>query len=251
MKKNNNIFKKLCRLAGETCVRYRLISEGDRIMVALSGGKDSFVLMHLLEHLQQHAPVDFSLTAATFDPGFENFGVEKIAAYCAEHHWEHQIVKLDIPAIIREKNMHDAPCMLCSRLRRGKLYGLAAASNCGKLALGQHLDDVIASFFMSVCRGQGITSMAPLVKPQDPAHPTVIRPMALIPENLIREYAATLPLPQKSGVCLYENHVKNGDRAAFSSLTEELSQRIPNLRENIAHSLSRVELAHLLIPPSE
>ena len=119
------------KLAGECIGRFGLINENDRILAGLSGGKDSFVLMHLLEHLQQHAPVDFSLTAATFDPGFEGFGVEQIAAYCAEHHWEHQVVKMDIPAIIREKNMYDAPCMLCSRLRRGKLYGLAAASGCG------------------------------------------------------------------------------------------------------------------------
>ena len=251
MKNNNNIFKKLCRLAGETCVRYRLISNGDRIMVALSGGKDSFVLMHLLKHLQAHAPVKFTVTAATFDPGFEDFGVDKIAAYCRECDVEHHTVKLNIPEIIREENMEKSPCVLCSRLRRGKLYGLAAASGCGKLALGQHLDDVISSFFMSVCRGQGVTSMAPKVKPQDPSHPIVIRPMALIPEELIREYAATLPLPPKSGRCFYEDHVKNGDRAAFSALTEELSRRIPNLRENIAHSLSRVELAHLLIPPAE
>ena len=243
------IFKKICRLAGETCVRYRLISAGDRILVGLSGGKDSFVLMHLLEHLQQHAPVKFSLAAATFDPGFENFGTEKIAEYCAAHRWEHHPVRLNIPEIIREKGFDSSPCVLCSRLRRGKLYGLANELKCNKLALGQHLDDIIASFLMSLCRGQGLTSMAPLVQPQNPAHPAVIRPLALVPEELIRQYAATLELPDKSGTCQYESTVKDGDRARFAALTETLSAEIPGLRENIAHSLARVELDHLLIPP--
>ena len=185
-------FKKICRSAGETCVRYRLIADGDRIMVGLSGGKDSFILMHVLSHLQKHAPVKFTLTAATFDPGFDDFNGQEIAGYCREHNWEHHFVRLNIPQILREKNMEKSPCVLCSRLRRGKLYGLARQLSCNKLALGQHLDDVINSFFMSLCRGQGITSMAPAVQPQNPEHPTVIRPLALVPEELIKSCAEQL-----------------------------------------------------------
>ncbi|MBR7121057.1 MAG: hypothetical protein IKC94_02315 [Lentisphaeria bacterium] len=245
----NKSFKKLCRIAGETCVSYRLISDGDRIMTGLSGGKDSFILLHLLKHLQLHAPVKFTILAATFDPGFENFNAAKIAGYCRDTGVEHHIVKLNIPEIIREKNMEYSPCVLCSRLRRGKLYGLAKALQCNKLALGQHLDDVINSFFMSLCRGQGITSMAPKVKPQNPDHPTVIRPLALVPEALIKECAATLPLPEKTGICRYESTVKSGDRAAFAGLLSDLAQKIPDVRENIAHSLGKVEIDHLLIKP--
>ena len=245
----NEYFKKICRLAGECCVRYRLISDGDRIMVGLSGGKDSFVLMHLLTNLQKCAPVKFELTAATFDPGFENFGVDRIADYCRKMNWEHHTVKLNIPAIIAEKQMEKNPCVLCSRLRRGKLYGLAGELQCNKLALGQHLDDVINSFFMSLCRGQGITSMAPLVKPSDPAHPAIIRPLALVPEELIKNCAAAGEFPECTGRCRYESTVKLGDRAAFAQLVDRLAADIPHLRENIAHSLTRVELEHLLIPP--
>ena len=244
-------FKKLCRIAGETCVRYRLINDGDRIMVGLSGGKDSFMLIHLLDHLRRHAPVKFSLVCATFDPGFENFDLEKIAAYCQNNSWEHHSVKMDIPALLREKSFENSPCVLCSRLRRGKLYGLANELQCSKLALGQHLDDVINSFLMSLCRGQGITSMAPKVVPQDPAHPTVIRPLALVPEELIRQCAKEFTFPVKTGRCRYENTVKNGDRAAFAQLVDELAEKIPHLRENIAHSLTRVEIDHLLVVPPE
>lgn len=242
-------FKKLCRLAGECCVRYRLIGDGDRILVGLSGGKDSFMLMHLLEHLSRRAPVKFSFEAATFDPGFENFHTEKIAEYCRDHNWKHHLVKLNIPEIIQEKSLENSPCVLCSRLRRGKLYGLARELKCNKLALGQHLDDVINSFLMSLCRGQGLTSMAPLVQPKNPEHPTIIRPLALVPEELIKECASDFGFPEKTGTCRYETVLKSGDRAAFAALVETLAEKIPDLRENIAHSLTRVELNHLLIPP--
>ncbi len=243
-------FKKLCRIAGETCVRYRLINDGDRIMVGLSGGKDSFMLIHLLDHLRRHAPVKFSLVCATFDPGFENFDLEKIAAYCQNNSWEHHSVKMDIPELLREKSFENSPCVLCSRLRRGKLYGLANFLQCNKLALGQHLDDVINSFLMSLCRGQGLTSMAPLVKPHKAEYPAVIRPLALVSEELICQAAAEFDFPRKTGVCRYEETVKNGDRAQFKKLVSQLAEKIPDLRENIAHSLTRVEIDHLLIPPS-
>ena len=244
-------FKKLCRIAGETIVKYRLIADGDRILAGASGGKDSFVLLHLLDHLQKTAPVHFDFIAATFDPRFPGFGVETTVQYCREHNWKHEIISLDIPAVIAEKKMEKNPCMLCSRLRRGHLYKLAGELNCGKLALGQHLDDIISSFLMSLCRGQGLTSMAPLVQPDNPAHPAVIRPLALVPENLIRECASQMEFPEKTGNCRYESLVKNGDRAKFAALVETLSQDIPHLRENIAHSLTRVEADHLLIPPFE
>lgn len=243
--------KKLYRIAGETVVRYRLIAEGDRIMVGASGGKDSFVLLHLMEHLRNVAPVRFEFVAATFDPGFPEFGVEEIADFCRKHGWEHRTVRADIPAVIRDKNLEDHPCVLCSRLRRGLLYKLAGEETCNKLALGQHLDDVIASFFMSLCRGQGLTSMAPNVAPDDPAHPVVIRPLALAPEELIAAAAAELGTPKGLGKCRYEETVKSGDRARFRRLTDELAAEIPDVRSNIARSLAKVEIDHLLIPPEQ
>ncbi len=239
--------KKWCHCAGEALARYRLIGEGDRILVAVSGGKDSMVLLHLLQHWRASAPVRFEVAAATFDPGFFDFGAERIGAYCRERKWEHHILRLPIPEIIEEKKFGASPCVLCSRLRRGKLYGLAAELGCNKLALGQHLDDVIASFWMSVCRGQGLRTMAPLVRPGDPAAPTVIRPLALTPESLIRDVAAELELPA-AGKCPYENQLESGDRAYFRGLTEHLAERIPGLRGNLIRSLGHIEVEHLLDP---
>ena len=239
------LFEKICRLAGEAAVRYNMTGEGDRVLVGVSGGKDSFVLLHVLDRLKKAAPVDFSFVAATFDPGFDDFGTEKIAAYCREHNWEHHVVDMDMVSIIKEKNFEGSPCVLCSRLRRGKLYGLASELNCNRLALGQHLDDIVISFLMSVCRGQGISTMAPVVKPKKPEYPTVIRPLALVPEKLIAEYASTLELP-RAGVCAYKEQLLSGDRAAFKELLGNLEERIPDIRSNIARSLRRVETEHLL-----
>lgn len=240
-------FNKLKRLTGEAISRYRMIEAGDRILVALSGGKDSFVLMEVLDALRKRAPVEFELIAGTFDPGFADFGTAEIGRYCRERGWEHLVASLDIPAILRERSFEESPCVLCSRLRRGHLYRLAAESGCGKLALGQHLDDIITSFLMSLCRGQGVTTMAPNVAPDAPDHPRVIRPLALAPESLIRTCAAEFDLPA-AGACKYAGQVEAGDRAAFGRLVDELENRIPGVRGNIRHSLSRLEAAHLLDP---
>ena len=240
-----NLFDRICRLAGTAAVKYKMTLEGDRVLAGLSGGKDSFVLMHVLEYLQKVAPVHFEFEAVTFDPGFEDFGVKNIQKYCAEHNWKHHVVRLDMPSILKEKSFESSPCVLCSRLRRGKLYGLASELGCNRLALGQHLDDIVISFLMSVCRGQGISTMAPVVKAKKEGSPDVIRPLALVPEQLIADYAATLNLP-RAGICAYKEQLLSGDRANFKELLSTLEQRIPDIRSNIARSLQRVESEHLL-----
>ena len=118
-------FKKLRKAAGEAVVRYGMISDGDRILCGLSGGKDSFVLVELLHQLQKAAPVKFDIIAVTFDPGFPEFNTAATAAYCCQKGWEHHIINMKIADIIEEKDFSHAPCVMCSRLRRGKLYGLA------------------------------------------------------------------------------------------------------------------------------
>ena len=245
MEKSQQLFDTICRAAGTAAVQYNMTREGDRILVGLSGGKDSFVLMHVLDHLQKVAPVEFTFEAATFDPGFDGFGTGAISAYCAEHNWKHHIVHLDIPKLLKEKDFENSPCVLCSRLRRGKLYGLAAELNCNRLALGQHLDDIVISFLMSVCRGQGLSTMSPVVEPKKKGQPTIIRPLALVPESVIAEYAGTLDLPD-TGKCIYKEQLNSGDRKFFKDILKDLEERIPDIRSNVARSLKKVESDHLL-----
>ncbi len=238
-------FERLCRYAGEAVTHYRMIESGDRILVGVSGGKDSLMLMHVLEHLQQVAPVDFSLVAGIFDPGYDEFNASGIAAYCRSRGWEYRTVGMDIAGVLQEKNWEDSPCVLCSRLRRGRLYGLCRRLGCGKLALGHHFDDLAVSFLMSLCRGQGLSTMAPVVPPRAAGRPAIIRPLALAPEALIVRCAAARGLP-RLGLCRYRSQLESGDRRYFRSLVDTLAERIPGLRSNLRRSLSRVESGHLL-----
>lgn len=245
MENSQQLFDTICRAAGSAAVQYSMTREGDRVLVGLSGGKDSFVLMHVLDHLKKVAPVSFSFEAVTFDPGFEEFGTEKIKAYCLEHNWIHHTVTMNIPKLLKDKDFEGSPCVLCSRLRRGKLYGLASELNCNRLALGQHLDDIVISFLMSVCRGQGLSTMAPAVEPKKPGQPAIIRPLALVPESTIAAYAATLDLP-RAGNCIYKQQLESGDRVFFKEMLKNLEKRIPDIRSNVARSLKKVETDHLL-----
>lgn len=240
-------FRALCKRAGEAIGLYRMIEEGDRILVGLSGGKDSFMLLHTLHALRRKAPVRFELIAATFDPGFPEFNISGIRDYCRSQGWEHRVVKLDIAELLAKKRAGKTPCVLCSRLRRGKLYGLAAAEGCGKLALGQHFDDIATSFLMSLFRGHGLSTMGPNVAAKANAEFRIIRPFALAPESLIVRCREERELPQ-AGTCRYEEELVDGDRAYFRRLLDELEKRIPDLRSQMLRSLSNVQPEYLLDP---
>lgn len=238
-------FEKLCRLAGSAIVRYHMIEDGDRILAGLSGGKDSMVMLLLLKHFMEAAPVHFTVEAVTFDPGFPGFSAEETADFCRKQEIPHHIIRFDVPALLEEKQMEEKPCMLCSRLRRGNLYALAEKLHCGSIALGQHLDDIIVSFLMSVCHGSGLSTMGPNIPAK--GHPVrVIRPMICAPESLIEETSLELELP-RHGECLYKEHLQQkGDRAYFRQMTDVLAQRIPDLRSNFLRSLSNIQEDYLL-----
>lgn len=239
-------WQKLRKLTGQALMKYGMIRDGDRILVGLSGGRDSFALMHALSFFQKKAPIRFELVAATFDPGFPGFNVEGIADYCRAQGWLHRVVSLRIPAILAKKNKRSTPCILCSRLRRGNLYRLAKEEGCRKLALGQHLDDIETSFLISLFRGQGLTTMGPFVPASD-GDLRVIRPLAFVPEALVKRCADRWELPD-SGKCPYEESLESGDRATFRRLLDDLSRRIPNLHSQMLHSLSNLQAPYLLDP---
>ncbi len=243
----NPSFVKIVKLAGEAVGEFRLIEAGDRILAGVSGGKDSLMLLHVLFALRKRAPVAFDIEAVTFDPGFPGFRTDRIVDYCRRQSWPHRVIPFPMAQVIEEKQWQDSPCVLCSRLRRGKLYGLAAELGCNKLALGHHLDDLLVSFLMSLCRGQGLTTMAPKVAAKN-APVTVIRPLALTPEALIVEAAAEFGFPQ-AGKCHFQAQLDaDGDRAYFRRLLAQLAGDIPHLRTQMLHSLRKVELPHLLDP---
>lgn len=239
-------WNKFRKLVGQALIRYRMISDGDRVLVGLSGGRDSFALMHALAFFQKKAPIRFELVAATFDPGFPEFRIHDIEDYCRRQGWTHRVVSLNVASILSKKNVRSTPCVLCSRLRRGNLYRIAKEERCGKLALGQHLDDIETSFLISLFRGHGLTTMGPNVPANDGAL-RVIRPLAFVPEVLVKSCARLWDVPC-CGTCPYEADLESGDRAEFRRLLDELSRRIPNLRMQMLHSLSNLQAPYLLDP---
>ncbi|MBR2363603.1 MAG: hypothetical protein IKA79_00235 [Lentisphaeria bacterium] len=238
-------FKKICRLAGTAIKDHGMIRQKDHILVGLSGGKDSNVLLKVLKHLQAAAPVSFTITGVTFDPMFEGFEADSTAEFCKQLGISHHMIRFDIASLLEEKKLAEKPCMLCSRMRRGNLYSLARKLGANKLALGQHLDDICISFLMSLCRGNGLSTMGPNV-PAQSGDLRVIRPLCYVPESLIAEYAATLELPP-AGECKYKELIRQeGDRPYFADLLRQLSARIPDLRSNMLRSLSNVQAPFLL-----
>jgi tRNA 2-thiocytidine biosynthesis protein TtcA len=242
-----NIFEKIVRKTGQAIAEYRMIGIGDRIAVGLSGGKDSLVLMHVLTELQKRAPIRFEIEAVTFDPGFDGFNSAAIAEYANSQNWRHRIIPLDVKNILIDKEAQTHPCVLCSRLRRGLLYTTALEMGCGKLALGQHLDDICISLLISLSRGRGVFTMGPNVPAVDKPI-RVIRPLCFVAESMIESAKADFSFPD-SGRCEYKDQLEaDGDRAYFKRLLADMSVRIPRVRQNMLAALRNVKPELLLDP---
>lgn len=238
-------FRKIRRLAGKAIGDYNMIGKDDFILAALSGGKDSMILLLVLNELRKKAPVPFRLEAATFDPGFEGFETGSTRDFCESLGIRHNIVKLSVKPVIERTGTENKPCVLCSRLRRGNLYALAKKIGANKIALGQHLDDIAVSFFISACRGGGLTTMGPNVSSDDGSL-RIIRPLAYTEEKLIAEAAREKGIVPH-GECIYKKQLEeNGDRAYFKRLLREMEQEIPDLMQNLLHSLSDIRPGYLL-----
>ena len=238
---------RIYKLTGAAIGDYSMIRDGDSILVGVSGGKDSMLLLHVLSRLRARAPVRFSLHAATFDPGFPGFGTEETARFCKNLGVPHHIIRLNVRKVIERTGSSNRPCILCSRLRRGHLYALAKRLSCNKLALGHHLDDILVSFLISCCRGGGLTTMGPNV-PSDDGMIRVIRPFAYVEEKTTIRAAAMLQIPPR-GECVYKQQLEeSGDRAYFKRLLHRMELRVPGLLQNMRRSLSDLRPEYLLDP---
>ena len=172
-----------------------MIEDGDRVMVGLSGGKDSWALIQILDVLRERAPIDFSLVAVNVDSGYDGYQHDLLARTCAERGWEFHHVSTKIGATIDDKLDADAtPCSLCARLRRGVLYRLATDVGATKIALGHHADDFIETLLLNVFFAGALKAMPAKLVSDDGRH-TVIRPLAYVLEEEARAYAKASGLP--------------------------------------------------------
>src|SRR5690606_5710390 len=186
---------RLAKKVTKAIVEHRLIEDGDRVMVGLSGGKDSWALLPILDVLRERAPLDFSLVAVNVDSGYAGFKHEAITDACAARGWECHIEHTTIGAVMDDVlDDGDTPCSLCARLRRGVLYRLAASHGATKIALGHHLDDVIETALLNLFF-QGSLKAMPARLVSDNGRHVVIRPLVYVSEAEARAYTQEVDLP--------------------------------------------------------
>lgn len=191
----NKLQKRLRRYVGQAIDEFTMIEEGDRIMVCLSGGKDSYAMLDILLNLQQSAPVKFELVAVNMDQKQPGFPQEVLPEYLDGLGIEYYIVEKDTYSIVREKIPEGkTTCGLCSRLRRGTLYAFAETINANKIALGHHRDDIVETLFLNMFYGSRLSAMPPKLLADDGRN-VIIRPMAFCKEADIARYAAIKGFP--------------------------------------------------------
>lgn len=197
MTKKQNIIKMpktLMRPIGQAVTEFKMIKEGDRVLLGLSGGKDSLTLLHALRHLQRHAPIQFSIAAITVDPEIEGFDPSVLKNYLAELNVPYFYESHDITTQAEEQMKNDSFCSFCSRMKRGIMYSTARREDYNVLALGQHLDDLAESFLMSAFRGGQLRTMKANYTNQD-GDIQIIRPMIYVRERQTTEFAKEVILP--------------------------------------------------------
>ena len=246
-KTKEKLHNRIKRSCGKAIGDFNLIEDGDRIAVAISGGKDSWTLLHILEDLRQRAPVRFELVAVNFDPGFPDYRTDLVEDYLQRHHLAYQMEKTESYAVIEEKRRPGSSyCAFCARLRRGFLYSVAQRLDCNKLALGHHLDDFIETLLLNQFYAGKIAAMSPKML-ADNGVQTVIRPLVYVEEALIRDYSARCDFPIISCGCPMAGEQEElQKRQRMKRLIGDLSEEIPQLRNSLLSAMGNVHQRHLL-----
>jgi tRNA 2-thiocytidine biosynthesis protein TtcA len=243
-RETHKLEKRLCRHVGQAIMDFNMIEEGDRVMVCMSGGKDSYGMLDILLKMQQRAPIKFEIVAVNLDqkqPGFpEHILPEYLKALGVEYHIETQdtysIVKRNIP---EGKTM----CSLCSRLRRGILYNVARKLKCNKLALGHHRDDMLQTFFLNMFFGGKLKGMPPKLT-SDNGEFVVIRPLAYVAEKDLIRWAAHRQFPIIP--CSLCGSQTNLQRVQIGNMLRDWEKQYPGRAETMFTALQNVVPSHLM-----
>src|SRR3954462_1371410 len=241
---HNKLAKRLRRLVGQAIGDYDMIRDGDKVMVCLSGGKDSYALLDVLLHLKAHAPIRFDIVAVNLDqkqPGFP------------EHVLPEYLQSIGVPYLIAEQDTYSVVkrvipegktmCGLCSRLRRGVLYRVAGELGATKIALGHHRDDILGTFFLNLFHGGKLKAMPPKLVSDDGRH-VVVRPLAYVEEHDLEAYAALRQFPIiPCDLCGSQDQLQ---RKQVKAMLREWERQHPGRLESIFGALTNVAPSHLL-----
>jgi tRNA 2-thiocytidine biosynthesis protein TtcA len=239
----NKVAKRLQRNTGKAIVDFNMIGEGDRVMVFLSGGKDSFTLLDILVALQKRAPVNFELAAVNLDQKQPGFPEQVLPDYCRSQGIPFHLIEQDTYSVVKRVVPEGkTTCGLCSRLRRGALYEFAAREGFTRIALGHHRDDIIETFFLNLFNGGRIKAMPPKLLSDDGRN-VVIRPLAYCAEKDIRRYAENMAFPIIP--CNLCGSQPNLQRQAIKAMLGEWKKRHPGRIENIFRALGHVSPSQL------
>ena len=227
---------------GKALHRYQMISDGDRIIVGLSGGADSLTLMWMLTERLKRVPINYELFAVYIDPGYEGSFGESLEWYGNKLGYSIRAEYTDYGLLAHSPENRENPCFLCSRLRRKRLFEIADELGCTKLALGHNKDDIIETLLMNICYAGEISTMVPSQSFFQKKF-TVIRPLAFADEQLIRKFARDQKFPEFINACPSANTSK---RKEVKTLLQQLYRTNKKVKGNIFRAMSNVNLDYLL-----
>jgi tRNA 2-thiocytidine biosynthesis protein TtcA len=236
---------RIAKKTTKAIVEFNLIEDGDRVMVGLSGGKDSWALMQTLDQLRERAPIDFSLIAVNVDSGYKEFKHDVIARTCEARGWEYRIEHTSIGEVMDDILESNAtPCSLCARLRRGVLYRIATEVGATKIALGHHLDDFIETLLLNLFFAGALKAM-PARLVSDTGEHVVIRPLVYVGEDEARLYTKQCELPI-IGCCCPACGDLSLQRQRVKRLILDLEREHPGVKQSMLKALRNVMPRHLL-----
>lgn len=240
------LYKKIKNGVGRAIADFGLIEEGDRIAVAVSGGKDSYVLLHMLEALRKRAPINYEILAINIDSGYPGYRADIIEEHLAQHGIPCHMEKTVHFDIIREKRRPGSSyCSICARLKRGVLYTLAQKLGCNKLALGHHLDDFIETLLLNQFFVGSLKAMAAKML-ADNGETTVIRPLVYIEEREIVPFAKMKGYPVVSCACPAGGSGADLQRKRMKELLATLEKENPYVKRSMLRALANVQPRYLL-----
>ncbi len=240
----NKLEKKLCRLVGQAIGDFGMIADGDKVMVCVSGGKDSYAMLDILMKLRERAPINFEIVAVNLDQKQPNFPAEVLPNY---------LKSLDIPFHIEEQDTYSivkrvipegkTTCGLCSRLRRGILYRVADELGATKIALGHHRDDILETLMLNMFYAGKLKGMPPKLRSDDGKH-IVIRPLAYVPEKLLERYAGDMNFPIIP--CDLCGSQPNLQRQVMKEMLRDWEKKHPGRVENLFRAMHHIVPSHLM-----